>query len=110
PEREGTEPAIPHPLLDALRAVLSDAALATLTRPLKASPVAKVWPSPRTLHPAPLPLPDTVSVTALSDLLQCPFKFYAEKQLRLASRLRALPRQDLTLGNLGHALMGGTPR
>lgn len=108
PEREGTEPAIPHPLFDALRAVLSDAALDALaTPPQKSSTATVAWTPSRALHPsaAPLPPPDRVSVTALSDLLQCPFKFYAEKQLGLTSQLRALPRQELILGNLGHAIM-----
>lgn len=106
PEREGTEPAIPHPLFDALRAVLPDTALDGLAIPPKV-PLATAWPFPRAPHPsaASLPPPVRVEVTALSDLLQCPFKFYVEKQLGITSRLRALPRQERILGNLGHALM-----
>jgi ATP-dependent helicase/nuclease subunit B len=101
--QQGGEPLSPSPWVSALPdfdAAQAQRNRSSESRPLKAAPAAPPQPQAPTL------MPTALSASAYQDLRDCPYRFFALRQLRLSEspELEAEPDQR-DLGNWLHAVL-----
>ncbi len=94
-----------HDLERAAHAITGRGDLAAAVIPTRVASAAAIWNMPERATGTFPGMPDSVSVSALGNLLACPLRFVLEKFARVAAReVGLLPAVPVLFGNLGHHL------